>query len=392
MKILPFILMFALINSCIELEISAPSFPDVMNYFNVGEDIVGLTITLNLIGFCISSIFYGPLSDSIGRRRTMLIGNAILVIGAVGCTIAPSIHFLLLSRFIQGIGAATSAVVVSAIVADTYEAKTAAKLYGVMNAVFTSLMALSPLIGGFINEMIGWRGNYGTVALICIISWCLLSLFLQETNKNFRKLEMREVAKNYRFLFTSPLFIAAASVPSMLYGCYMSFIAISPFIYMQVYHLSMVEYTFHIALVVACLAIASAVSGKVTDVLGERKMVKFALILQMTASLIMCAASNINLFTYGMGIFSISFALIYPILFARSMEIFPEMKGVASSAIMCSRYFICSGLTAIASFSYSNTSLSLALVILCTSMIVFLVGSYLLRVMLYEKSIGEEHL
>ena len=111
----------------------------------------------------------------------MLMGNGILAIGAIGCVIAPSISFLLFARFIQGLGAATSAVVVSAIIADRYKTKEASKLYGLMNAVFTTLMALAPVMGGFINNAIGWRGNYGVVALICGASWFLLMAFLPET-------------------------------------------------------------------------------------------------------------------------------------------------------------------------------------------------------------------
>ena len=98
MKLLPFLLIFAIINSCIELEISAPSFPSIMSHFRVSENIVGMTITMNLIGFCIASIVYGTLSDAFGRRRIMIIGNGVLTIGAIGCVIAPSIECLLFSR------------------------------------------------------------------------------------------------------------------------------------------------------------------------------------------------------------------------------------------------------------------------------------------------------
>ena len=152
LKILPYLLIIALLNSCIELEISAPSFIDIATYFSVSAAVVGSTITYNLFGFSLASILYGPLSESYGRRRIMLIGNGILTIGAIGCVIASSIDWLLMARFIQGLGAATSAVVVSAIVADVYDSRQSAKLYGIMNAVFTSVMAISPVLGGIINN------------------------------------------------------------------------------------------------------------------------------------------------------------------------------------------------------------------------------------------------
>jgi DHA1 family bicyclomycin/chloramphenicol resistance-like MFS transporter len=112
MNLLPYLLMLALMSSCIELEISAPSFPSMMTYFGVSESIIGLTISMNLIGFCLAAIIYGPLSDSYGRRKVMLFGNGVLAIGAIMCVLAPTFQILLFARFIQGLGAATSAVVV----------------------------------------------------------------------------------------------------------------------------------------------------------------------------------------------------------------------------------------------------------------------------------------
>ena len=127
------------------------------HYFGVSGGVIQLTIAYNALGFCLSSLFYGPLSESYGRRNVMIAGNAILVIGAIGCVFAPSIPFLLVSRFIQGIGASTSAVVTFAMIADTYKGGQAIRFIGIMNSILTILMAIAPVIGSFINEAVGWR-------------------------------------------------------------------------------------------------------------------------------------------------------------------------------------------------------------------------------------------
>ena len=344
------LLIFALINSCIEVEISAPSFPSIMSYFSVAENVVSLTITTNLIGLCIAACLYGPLSDAFGRRHIMLVGNAILAIGAIGCVIAPSIHFLLLARFIQGLGAAASAVVVPAIISDLYKPSETSRLYGLLNAVLTTLMALAPIIGGFINSAIGWRGTYGVVAFICVISWFLLVVFFPETIKKKQHLTFKKVISDYKKLLSSRMFLFSASVPSMLYGCYIVFIAIGPFIYMQTLQLSMIDYTLHTAIVVATFAMVSSVVGKITDYIGTQKALVIALSLQIIGPLVMCFDASSVSFTCGMSIFSLGDAVVFPIIFARSMEIFPKIKGAASSAIMSLRYLICAGLTAVASY------------------------------------------
>ncbi|MFL3876476.1 Multidrug resistance protein MdtL [Wolbachia endosymbiont of Trichogramma kaykai] len=113
----------------------------------------------------------------------MIIGNTLLLIGAVGCIFALSVSELLISRFIQGIGVSTS-VVVFAIIADSYKGNEAVKFIGIMNSILTVLIVIAPVLGSFINKIVVWRGNYASVAILCFISWVLLLILLPETKKD----------------------------------------------------------------------------------------------------------------------------------------------------------------------------------------------------------------
>lgn len=376
---LPYLLAIALINSCIELEISAPGFPDMVKQLKTSDASVGLTIIYNLVGFCLASLIYGPLSECFGRRKIMVWGNAILVIGAIGCVGAPTIEWLLGLRFIQGLGAATSAVLVSAIIADVYNTQKATKIYGFMNALFTTLMAISPVIGGFINTIIGWRGNYAVVALISIISWILLFFYLPETSSRKDPLNFKTNLKSYKILLCRLSFLGAAIVPSLLYGCYMSFVALAPFLYMQSYNLSILAYTFHQGVVVAAYALASMLIGKITHLLGNRRALYMSVIVCMLGLGAMVYVTNIYALTITMSLFCVGSAILYPIIFTYSMEIFPHLKGTASSFIMSMRYLLCANLTGIANFFYDGTIKSLAVVLFSILIIIFLLTFYLLK-------------
>ena len=379
LKILPYLLIIALLNSCIELEISAPSFIDIATYFSVSVAVVGSTITYNLFGFSLASILYGPLSESYGRRRIMLIGNGILTIGAIGCVIASSIDWLLMARFIQGLGAATSAVVVSAIVADVYDSRQSAKLYGIMNAVFTSVMAISPVLGGIINNAIGWRGNYGVVAGICVISWLLLLCLLPETKHKKVKFKLLKIINDYKSLATSRVFLSAALVPNLLYSCYVTFVAIAPFLYMQAFNLSILTYTLHQGVVVAVFAITSLLAGKLFDIFGLKQNIYLGLTAIILGSTCMLFTNSVYALTIFMSVFCIGFAIIVLIVFPHSMEIFPEIKGTASSAIICLRYLVCSILTGTASFLYNGRAISLTMLIAFVTFIVCYLVMHLMR-------------
>lgn len=154
-KLLFPLLILSLVVCCIETDMSAPSFPDMSKHFNVSKGMIQYTIAINFLGFCVASLFYGALSDSYGRRPIMVMGNAFMMVGALGCVWAPSIEMLLAARFIQGVGASTSAVVVFAMIADCYQGNEALKRIGIMNSALTIFMSVAPIAGSFLNQAIG---------------------------------------------------------------------------------------------------------------------------------------------------------------------------------------------------------------------------------------------
>lgn len=267
--LLPFLLILSLIAKFIEIDISVPSFPDMVHYFNVSEGTIQLTIAYNFLGLCIGGLFFGPLSECYGRRRMMIIGNTLLLVGAAGCVFAPSIFWLLISRFVQGIGVSTS-VVVFAIIADSYKGDEAVKFIGIMNSVLTVVMAIAPILGSFINEAVGWRGNYATVAVICLISWILLLLALPETKKDRDIFSLKKMMKDYRKLLSSSRFVALSLVSSLFSAAYMSFITCGPFLYMETFGLSSTIYALHQGAIVGCFSLVSLFIGKILQKLGER--------------------------------------------------------------------------------------------------------------------------
>ena len=142
-KNLPALLVITLLPCWAEVDISVPSFPGMAAYFEASDSLIQTTITVNFLGFCISTLLYGPLSDVFGRRKVMLIGNAIMLLGAFGCVFSPSIEFLLFARFVQGLGASTSTILVFSIITDKYCQEESAKIISSINAVTTIFISFS---------------------------------------------------------------------------------------------------------------------------------------------------------------------------------------------------------------------------------------------------------
>lgn len=383
-KNLVFLLIVSLMTCCIEIDVSVPSFPDISDYFNISDGLTQMTIAVNFLGFCISSLIYGPLSDSYGRRKIMIIGNIIMLIGACGCVFASSIEQLLFSRFIQGFGASASAVVVFSIIADVYTGTESIKLLGTINCLITIFTSIAPIAGGIINESIGWRGSYTTIALVSIISWVLLYFNLPETKKDFEPFNIYKIIKNYKMLLTDQSFLYASVVPNLCYAAYMSFISYGSFLYMGTYNLSVMYYTLHQGIIVAMFSICSKYVGTISNWLGQKKCVILGIgfLLLGGINLVIVALfikTSAYLTTFSMILFLIGGAISYPIIFSRAIEIFPEIRGTASSAIMGIRCFMCVIFVAFTSYIYNGTLLRLALVVLVSAIITVICTPKLLK-------------
>jgi DHA1 family bicyclomycin/chloramphenicol resistance-like MFS transporter len=371
---LPFIFVISLLACCIEVDISVPSFPDISDYFNISDGLTQMTIAINFLGFCLSSVVYGPLSDCYGRRNIMLIGNAIMLVGAIFCVVANSIELLLLSRFVQGFGASTSAVVVFAMIADVYETDKAAKLIGVMNSLITVFMSVAPIAGGFINGLVGFRGNYLVIALVSLISWFILYFKLPETKKVKETLQIRTILKNFRLLITDKRVLYASLAPSVTYSGYMSFIACAPFLYMETYNLPIMYYAINQGIIISIFSVFSMYSGRISTYFGERLCVIYGTILLFLGGVFglfvgLVFPKSPLLTTSFMTTYAIGAAITYPIIFAKSLDIFPNIKGTASSSIMATRSLLCALFIAFTSYIYDGTLLNVSLGLLLSSLL-----------------------
>jgi len=364
-KLLFPLLILSLIVCCIETDMSAPSFPDMSRHFNVSEGMIQYTIAVNFLGFCCASLLYGALSDSYGRRPIMVIGNALMVVGALGCVWSPSIEMLLVARFIQGIGASASAVVVFAMIADTCQGAESLKRIGIMNSALTIFMSVAPIAGSFINQAIGWRGNYAVVAFLSLVSWLLLVFFLPETRHERSSFSAGKLTRDYKRVFSSQTFVYASSVPSLLCAAYMAFIACAAFLYTKTFGLSLNAYALHQGLIIVSFSVMSVFAGGLMSRLGKRKTVTVGMGLFAAGVLCILALGLMGshaaiLVTLAMMLVAFGDAIVYTIVFTLSLEIFPEHKGVASSAIMSVRALLVCAFVGLMGSVYNDELISYA--------------------------------
>lgn len=128
-----FIALMALMMSLVALSIDAmlPALPNIgADLGALGENQTQLVLSALFGGLAIGQLFYGPLSDSIGRRRAVYIGAAIFVVGSLCAIFAQNFTMILIGRALQGLGAAGNRIIIVALIRDCYEGRAMARIMG----------------------------------------------------------------------------------------------------------------------------------------------------------------------------------------------------------------------------------------------------------------------
>ncbi len=128
----------------------------------------------------------GKVGDVIGRRKTLLLGIAVFTLGNILSALANSLVFMLLSRFIVGIGTAAMGPVILAYIATEFPQDKIAKGFSLYMLLSSASVIIGPTIGGLIVSSYGWRTMLWVCVAICagIFTGCVLTSRKQVSTRN----------------------------------------------------------------------------------------------------------------------------------------------------------------------------------------------------------------
>ena len=166
------------------MSIYTPVMPSVGADLGAGSDSVKLTLTTYMLGFAIGQLFYGPLSDRYGRRPVLLVGVSFFIATTLACSLAPSIGSLIGLRVLQGLGAASGAVLSRALTRDAYSAHEMPVVMSWISLGMNISPSIGPTLGGFLGEWLSWRATFWFVGGFGFVLLLVSSLGLKETNRH----------------------------------------------------------------------------------------------------------------------------------------------------------------------------------------------------------------
>ncbi|MBD5360081.1 MAG: multidrug effflux MFS transporter [Bacteroides sp.] len=253
-----FVVFIAIIGAFSSLvnDMYLPTIPTMMKEFHTTPSMTQMGLSMAMLGMGVGSVLWGSASDRYGRKPTLIISLVIFVAATVVSLFSRNIEFFIVCRLFQGFGAGGAMVLSTSIPADVYMGRLLAKLMAVVGMINGVAPALSPVIGGFMADHMGWRGIFIVLLAIGLIMTFWTTKY-KETLPPARRLSAHgfsDYVKAYKSLFTNGRFMIYVTIKAVAIGLLYAYISSAPFILQTHYGFSAL--TFGLIFGVNALAIS----------------------------------------------------------------------------------------------------------------------------------------
>jgi DHA1 family bicyclomycin/chloramphenicol resistance-like MFS transporter len=127
-----------------------------------------LLITMMFLGLGIGPLFFGPISDAMGRKPVVYMGFAVFLIASFICVSAESLEMMIIGRILQGIGLSGPRTLAIAIIRDMYSGDYMARIMSFVTVVFLLVPIVAPAMGKLILDYYNWQGIFYVQVVISL--------------------------------------------------------------------------------------------------------------------------------------------------------------------------------------------------------------------------------
>lgn len=347
MKIGFLIIYLMLLVSNASESIITPALPSIAEHFAVSKNQVQFSISLFMIAFALSQLFYGYYSDKYGRKKLFILGSVIFIIGNLLCMFANNFTIFLLGRVVQGIGASAGSVLARAIVRDALPPLEQRKIFAKVLSIITFTPIIAPIIGGFLLHL-DWRVNFFSLASLTIAVLVIAALQLKESNLTPNK--NSHFISALKYIFPQKQFLFCSIIGGCLLSLPMVYITQAPFVFIKQFHLSPFIYSLSFIIVAGCGCLGSQVTAKLVHKFSNKQFIQSGIMAAFVLAVILLI---FNLFEFNSIGLCLSFIglIMFASLIAKStvstqaMLSIKKHFGVASAILGSTQMLVASAIT-----------------------------------------------
>ena len=279
------------------IDMYLPGFSGIAKDLSTTVAKVSMSLSSYFIGISAGQLLYGPLLDRFGRKKPLFIGLLVYILASLGCVYVADIDSFILLRFVQAIGSCAATVASVAMVRDLFPVKDIPKVFSLLMLVLGLSPMLAPTIGGYVTEDYGWH----TVFFILMCMGIAILIAAQVGLPNSYKpdtsisLKPKPIISNFLKVLKEPQFFTYAFTGSISFSGLFTYVAASPIIFMDIYHVDAKTYGWIFAFMSVSFIGSSQLNSVLLKKFSSQQMIFGALITQSVIAIIflLLAANNL---------------------------------------------------------------------------------------------------
>lgn len=318
--------------AALSTNIFLPSLPGMARYYGVDYGVMQLSVSAYLAMSAVLQLATGPISDRFGRRPVMLWALALFLIATLGTLLAPTAGSFLVFRMMQAVVSA-GLVIGRAVVRDTSSAEASASRLGYVTMGMAVVPMVAPVLGGILDEALGWQANFSMMALLGIAVFVLCLRDLSETARG-GGISMGQQIRTYPVLARSRRFWGYAMAAAMTSGAFFAYLGGAPFVGATVFHLTPAQVGYWFAAPSVGYAVGNLISARGAR-FGMNRMILIGAVLAavpVLLALIAEMAGTMGPMTFfgAVTMVGLGNGMVLPNATAGMMSVRPELAGTAS--------------------------------------------------------------
>jgi DHA1 family bicyclomycin/chloramphenicol resistance-like MFS transporter len=255
------VLLLMVILPMLATDVYLPAVRIMGEHFHVNDSRMTDTFTSYMLGYSLSLLVSGVLTDIYGRRLISIIGITIFAISSLGCFFVVSIEQLVACRFFQALGGGCGTLIARIIVRDIFDPKSQVKVLSHLATGLVVSPIFGPIFGAYISTYFGWRAIFLALALLSLCTLILLFYFMRESLPKHERMKCYQLAPilaQYLYLMRHWEFIFHTLIISFAWAVYFAFLSSSPSLIQGEYQVTPIEYGYLFSLAISGFILGAA--------------------------------------------------------------------------------------------------------------------------------------
>ncbi|AUH33993.1 multidrug effflux MFS transporter [Paracoccus tegillarcae] len=319
--------------AALSMNVFLPSLPSMALDFGVDYALMQISVSGYIAASAILQLLAGPLSDRFGRRPVMLGGIAIFILATIGTLLATTAAVFLTFRMLQAV-ITVGMLIPRAAIRDMYSGDRAASMIGYVTMGMAVVPMIAPMIGGVLDETVGWRANFALMGLlglgVFVWAWRDMGETVSEGG-----VPMRQQIANYPLVLRSIRFWGYCLTATLTSGTFFAYLGGAPFVGQRVFGLSSAEVGYYFAAPSIGYLLGNFLTARFSSRVGLIRLILVGalicfVVLASALAADLAGARQPLLFFGAIAFMGLGNGLVLPSANAGMMSVRPELAGTAS--------------------------------------------------------------